>query len=123
MDVKPIVDFSVYSMVFVCNLLWCQALNHSLGLSGCTIFISTTNWEDIVARSFTVKSENIGTQKGTDKIPQVRDIIDIRQSRSDEDISNTSFFICRQSKANEMVAKELTYIFPSVVGWSDFTVG
>ncbi len=53
-NLKPLIDFSMYLVVFSAQLLWCDFLLEGFGLRGSTIFVGAANIKCRSSSSFIV---------------------------------------------------------------------
>jgi len=82
--VKPLVNFTMNSMVLVADLLGRALLLHGLRLGGRPVLISTAYVDGVVTPEPAVPREHIGAEHTADDVPEVGDIIDIRKRAGDE---------------------------------------
>jgi hypothetical protein len=85
--VEPFVDFFVNLVIMVTKLFWSFLFLNSFGFSGSTVFISTTDIDSVVSHQPAVSGKDISWKDTTYDVAKMRNIIDIRESTSNEYIS------------------------------------
>jgi hypothetical protein len=85
-DVKPIIDLTVYLEVFIAYLLGSASFLYGLHLRGGPILIGTADVQGVIPPETTIPGEYVSTQYATDDVTQVRHIIHVGKCTSDEDV-------------------------------------
>ena len=86
--VEPLVDLLVNGMVVITNLSWCLVVSTSLCLSGCTVLVSAAHVDTVVANQTGKSSIDISRENTTNDVSKMRDIVDVRQSTGDQNITS-----------------------------------
>lgn len=109
-DVEPVVNLGVESVIEVTNLLGCLLFGKSLCFSGSTILVSTTNVDSIVASESGPSGINITTQDATNQVTKMGDIVDVGKGRGDQNI-----FLILGGKDNLSLVQSLDLAFAQLL--------
>lgn len=89
-NVEPLVNIAVDFVVLVTNFPRCHVVFHGLDHSGSSILICSANVDRVVTMKSLESGEDISRQDTTNQIPQMRHIVDVWKSRSNQDITLVS---------------------------------
>lgn len=85
--VEPLIDALVDGEVVIADLFRSLTLLKGLGLSRCTVLVSTAHIQGVVAGEAAIASEHISGEDATDDVTQMGYIVHIGQRRGNENIT------------------------------------
>lgn len=89
LNVEPLVNFGMDSMVLVADLLGRALLLQGLGLGGRPVLVGAAYVDRVVPPEAAVPGENVGAEHAADDVAEVRDVVDVGQRAGDEYVAAT----------------------------------
>lgn len=127
-DIQPIVCLSVQLEIFVTDFLGSDIFLSCLDFSGCSVLVGSTDVQNLIVDAPAISCIDIGWQNATDDVTKVRNVVNIGQSRRNENFPGLLFGLCLEEKAgiifnslaNESTDQHKHYHCLSLIKWSYF---